>query len=70
MQPCTHPTHTHTHTRAHTHTQVEYFGAPTPLKQVVSISVPEASTLVLVPFEKSILKDVERAINVSSFVCT
>jgi ribosome recycling factor len=43
---------------------VDYFGAPTPLKQVASISVPDASTLLLTPFDKSSLKAVEKAINV------
>src|SRR5690606_30723777 len=44
---------------------VEYYGTPTPLKQVASISVPEAQQLYIKPFDKSILKDIEYAINTS-----
>ncbi|WP_084301075.1 ribosome recycling factor [Acholeplasma equifetale] len=44
---------------------VEYYGTPTPLKQVASISVPEAQQLYIKPFDKSILKDIEQAINAS-----
>ncbi len=44
---------------------VEYYGAPTPLNQLASITVPEARVLLVTPFDKSILKDIERAINES-----
>lgn len=44
---------------------VEYYGAPTPLNQLASITVPEARVLLITPFDKSVLKDVERAINES-----
>jgi ribosome recycling factor len=44
---------------------IEYYGTPTPLKQVASISVPEAQQLYIKPFDKSILKDIEQAINAS-----
>lgn len=47
------------------HTQVDYFGAPTPLKQMASISVPDSTTLQIMPFDASTIKDIERAINVS-----
>lgn len=41
---------------------VEYYGAPTPLNQVASINVPEARLLVIQPYDKSIINDIERAI--------
>ena len=45
--------------------QVEYYGAPTPLNQLASITVPEARVLLISPFDKSVLKDIEHAINAS-----
>ena len=42
--------------------QVEYYGTRTPLNQVASISVPDARMLVVTPFDKNALRDVERAI--------
>lgn len=44
---------------------VEYYGAPTPLNQLASITVPEARVLLITPFDKSVLKEIERAINES-----
>src|SRR6188474_2809578 len=44
---------------------VEYYGAPTPLQQLASISVPEARTLMIKPFDASTLKTIEKAIQVS-----
>ena len=41
---------------------VEYYGAKTPLKQLANISVPEARQLVVKPFDKGILSDIEKAI--------
>ena len=41
---------------------VEYYGAPTPLKQLANISVPEARQLVVKPFDKGILGEIEKAI--------
>ena len=43
--------------------QVEYYGAMTPLNQLASITVPEARVLLISPFDKSSLKDIEHAIN-------
>lgn len=37
----------------------------TPLKQLASIAVPDASTLMISPFDKTALKDIEKAINTS-----
>ena len=42
--------------------QVEYYGTMCPLSQVASVSVPEASMLVLQPFDKSAIKAIETAI--------
>lgn len=44
---------------------VEYYGAPTPIQQVAAISVPEARTLVIQPWDISTLKAIEKAIMVS-----
>jgi ribosome recycling factor len=41
---------------------VEYYGTPTPLQQLASISVPEPRLLVVHPFDKSTVADIERAI--------
>ena len=42
--------------------KVDYYGAPTPLQQVGNISVPEARMIVIQPWEKSLLKAIEKAI--------
>lgn len=42
--------------------QVEYYGAMTPLNQVAGVTTPDARTISVKPWEKSILQDVERAI--------
>lgn len=44
------------------HIRVDYYGAPTPLMQLASISVPEPRMLVVKPFDKNTVKDIERAI--------
>lgn len=41
---------------------VEYYGAPTPVNQLASISVPEARLLVIQPYDKTVLADIEKAI--------
>ncbi|MDQ6661117.1 MAG: ribosome recycling factor [Chloroflexota bacterium] len=45
--------------------QVEYYGTPTPLNQIASISVPEARQLVIQPWDKKLLTDIEKAIQKS-----
>lgn len=50
--------------------QVEYYGAPTPLIQLASISVPEPRALMIKPFDKSTLKAIERAILASDLGLT
>lgn len=42
---------------------VPYYGAPTPLQSLANITVPEARQLFIKPFDRSIVKDIERAIN-------
>jgi len=42
--------------------KVDYYGTPTPIQQVGNISVPEARMIVIQPWEKSLLKAIERAI--------
>jgi len=44
------------------HLMVEYYGTPTPLKQLATIAVPNASSLVIKPFDTSCLKEIEKAI--------
>jgi ribosome recycling factor len=44
---------------------VEYYGAPTPINQVASISVPEARLLVIQPWDRKLLTDIEKAIQKS-----
>ncbi|WP_427016924.1 ribosome recycling factor [Pseudarthrobacter sp. P1] len=42
---------------------VEYYGAPTPLQQLASFAVPEARTLLITPFDRTALGDIERALS-------
>ena len=42
--------------------RVDYYGTPTPLNQVATVSAQDARLLVVKPFEKRILKDIEKAI--------
>jgi len=41
---------------------VDYYGAPTPINQVCQISVPEARLIVIQPYERKLLTDIEKAI--------
>ncbi len=41
---------------------VEYYGTPTPVTQVASVTVPEPRMIVIQPWEKNIMKDIEKAI--------
>lgn len=45
--------------------KIDYYGTPTPLQQVGNISVPEARMICIQPWDASILKDIEHAINIS-----
>ncbi|MEM9157124.1 MAG: ribosome recycling factor [Cyanobacteria bacterium P01_F01_bin.33] len=50
--------------------QVEYYGTPTSLKSLATISTPDASTLTIQPFDASSLTDIERAISMSDLGLT
>ena len=50
--------------------QVEYYGIPTPLVQLASISVPEPRSLLIRPFDAASLRDIERAILASDLGLT
>ena len=41
---------------------VEYYGSPTPLNQVGNVNTPDARTISIQPFEKSVIQDIEKAI--------
>lgn len=43
--------------------KVDYYGTATPLQQVGNVSVPEARVILITPWEKGLLKEIERAIN-------
>lgn len=45
--------------------EVDYYGSPTPINQIASISVSEGHILVIKPYDKQSLKDIEKAINTS-----
>lgn len=45
--------------------KVEAYGSPTPLKQVASIAIPEPRSLVIKPYDQSIVKEIEKAIQTS-----
>ncbi len=42
--------------------KVDYYGTPSPLNQVATLSTPDAKTIVVAPFEKSLISDIERSI--------
>ncbi len=42
--------------------KVDYYGTPTPIQQVGNISVPEARMIQIAPWEKNLIKDIEKAI--------
>ena len=41
---------------------IDYYGAKSPISQVASVSIPEARLMVIQPWDKSIIKDIEKAI--------
>ena len=47
------------------HIKVEYYGSPTPMKALATISAPEADMLVIKPFDPASVKDIEKAIKSS-----
>ena len=52
------------------HIQVDYYGSPTALKSIASISVPEATQLLIKPFSPGDMKAIEKAINDSKIGLT
>ena len=46
--------------------RVEYYGSPTPLKQMANVAVVDAQTIVIKPYDASVLKEIEKAIRASS----
>ena len=45
--------------------KVNYYGVPTPVNQVANVTVPEARLIVIQPWDSSLLKDIEKAIQTS-----
>jgi ribosome recycling factor len=45
--------------------RVEYYGSPTPLKQLAQINTPDPQSIVIRPFDQSVLKEIEKAIRSS-----
>ena len=45
--------------------KVDYYGTPSPIQQVANVSVPEARMIQIQPWEKNMLKVIEKAIQVS-----
>jgi ribosome recycling factor len=60
--------------RAHTslldHITVEYYGSPMPLNQVANVTVPDARTLMITPWEKNMVGPIEKAIMTSDLGLT
>ena len=42
---------------------MDYYGSPTPLQQLASFAVPDARTILITPFDKTALRDIERALS-------
>lgn len=45
--------------------KADYYGTPSPISQMANVSTPDARTIVIQPFDKSNLKDIEKAIQAS-----
>ncbi len=50
--------------------RVDYYGQPTPLQQVANVSVPDPRTLMIQPWEASLIKEIEKAIQCSDLGIT
>jgi ribosome recycling factor len=50
--------------------RVEYYGVPTPVKQVATVSVPDAKTILIQPFQPNVLHAIEKAIMASDLGLT
>ena len=49
---------------------IEYYGSPSPVRQISNVSTPEANQLLIKPYDASTLKAIERAINASDLGIT
>nr|WP_209010472.1 ribosome recycling factor [Clostridium aminobutyricum] len=49
---------------------VDYYGSPTPLKNLSNISAPEPRTLLIAPFDPKIISDIEKALNMANIGIT
>ncbi|MDD3186020.1 MAG: ribosome recycling factor [Anaerostipes sp.] len=49
---------------------VEYYGTPTPLQQVGNVTIPEARTILIQPWDKNLLGDIEKAIMIADIGIT
>ena len=49
---------------------VDYYGTPTPLKQMSNISTPDPRTLMITPFDPKTITDIEKAINIADIGIT
>ena len=45
---------------------VDYYGSPTPLKNLSNISVPDPRTLMITPFDPKSISEIEKAINIAN----
>lgn len=45
--------------------KVEYYGTPTPLKQLATLAAPQADTIIIKPFDPASIKEIEKAIKIS-----
>jgi len=52
------------------HITVDYYGTPTPLKQIANFSVPESRLITIQPWDPSIIRDIEKAMAVSDLGLT
>jgi ribosome recycling factor len=46
--------------------KVDYYGSPTPLNGVANLATPDATTITITPWEKSMLKEIEKAIQIAN----
>jgi ribosome recycling factor len=50
--------------------RVDYYGSPTPLNQIATLSTPDARTINVTPFEKKLIQDIEKAIMIADLGVT
>ena len=50
--------------------KVDYYGTPTPIQQVGNVSVPEARIIQIAPWDKTLIKDIEKALMMSDLGIT